>query len=379
MQRYLETLFRRSALFLVPFIVVPALTLVITSYNQRQYEVRATVWVERGQILARVGLPGAGVNEVVAQGISDRLRTLDFLGQVMDQSGLTDAILAGEWPTSSRLQRQLNTVPILRNVRDILGLAPPNSVDEAMGAGIGMVSRSLRVTSIGENLVRVAYFGSEPLVGQRLIEETLRIHQQEDMAARTRESEVGTEYLTGELQTQEGRFLTSAAKLERFQAEFPPPPFGLERAPEEQQELQRLQQALELNRTSYVASLDRLENLRLASSAVISTADLHFRILDPPKGTSAASTVSLRTMGMMGMLGGTLGTLMGTVAIVLTTWRDGMIRTRADVERTIETDVIVEVPLLPGPAIERLTLLKAAMGLAYTGSQHGQGAPNHNG
>ena len=366
MQRYLETLFRRKALFLIPVIVIPALALVITSYTQRRYSVQALVWVEQGQILQSVGLPGAGsgANEVVAQALSDRLKTVAFLQQIMGRSGLTAAILAGEWPEPSQLQRQLNSVPILRNVSDILGLAPPDSVDEALVTGIRMVGRSLGVSTSGDNLVIVVYSGSEPVLGQRLIEETLSIHQEEALAARTRESEVGMAYLNRELRTQEERFLASTAKLERFEAEFPLPPLGLQRPPEELQELQNLQQAVELNRTAYIAALNRLEGLRLASNAAISTADLYFRVMDPPISSRGGSSVSPRTMGMMGMLGATLGTLLGVVAIVLTTWRDGMIRTRADVERTIETPAIVEVPLLTWSVREGPPPLMVAMGLA---------------
>jgi len=316
--------------------------------------------------LKSVGLSGtgSGANRVVAQALRDRLKTQAFRQQVMNRSGLTDAILAGEWPEPSQLQRQLNSLPILRNVSDILGLAPPDSVNEALVMGIRTAGRSLKVSTSGNNLIIVVYSGSEPVLGQRLIEETLSIHQEEALAARTRESEVGTEYLTRELQTQEERFLASAAKLERFEAQFPPPPFGLQRPGQELQELQNLQQAVELNRTAYIAALNRLESLRLASSAAMSTADLYFRLMDPPISSGGGAGVSPRTMGMMGMLGVTLGTLLGIVAIVLTTWRDGMIRTRADVERTIETPAIVEVPLLTRSLRDRSLLLMVAIGLA---------------
>ena len=347
MQRYLETLFRRKALFLFPFLAIPLLTLTITFYVGRQYTVAASVWVEGGQLLAGPGSGRVPLNVETAQVVNDRLGTLGFLSEVMDRAGLTDAILAGEWPKPTRLQTQLDSLPVLSQIGRLLGLGPPKSVAEALREGFDTSRRSVKATARGRNLVLIVYSGSDPVLGQRLIEEAIKLHQEETLATAVRETETGVEYLSRELAAQHTRLGASAESLARFEQEFPRPPVGLQRPSEELKELQRLQQDTRLEEARYLAAMNRIEDLRLRSDAAIATSDLRFRVIDPPRAGGQGARVSPRTMAMMGMAGVTLGLILGVVAIVLTTWRDRTIRTRADVERAIETPLIVEPPVVP--------------------------------
>ena len=360
MQRYLETLFRHKALVLIPVIALPFLTLLVTFYTERVYVVRASVWAEGTSILSTNEPTG---NEFGARVINDRLRTVAFVDKVRDRSGLTDAILAGEWPQLTRLQRRLDSNSLLRKMGKTLGIAPPSSVDEALAMGLTAVGRSLNARPVGNNLIVIRYSGSDPALGKRLIEETLSIHQEETLATRLREAEAGVEYLTRQLRTQEERLIASREELARFDNEFPPPPLRLQRPPEELKELRRLQQTQTLDEARYLAALNRLEDLRLRSDASISTTDLRFRVIDPPVAGSGQGRVPPRKLAMMGFMGLTLGIMFGTVAIVLITWRDGMIRTRADVESAVDTPAIIEVPLLPAQGMDRLHLLKECHGV----------------
>lgn len=370
MQRYLETMFRHKAVFLIPIIALPLLTLLVTSYTERRFTVRATVWVEGTSILPSNELVG---NASGARVINDRLSTMAFVVEVRDRSGLTDAILAGEWPQVTRLQRRLDSNSLLRRLGEILGLAPPSSVDEALDMGLAAIFRSVNARPVGKNLIVISYKGSEPALGQRLIEETLSIHQEETLATRLRESDAGVEYLTRELNTQEDRLIASGEELTRFDDELPPPPLGLARPPDELKELRRLQQAQALNETRYLSALNRLEDLRLRSDASISTTDLRFRVIDPPVAGDGSSTVPKRKMAMMGFLGLTLGIMFGTVAIVLITWRDGMVRTRADVEYAVDTPSIIDVPRLPALGKDKLRLPRYSHGVGPQGWQDSYG------
>ena len=345
MQRYLETLFRRKALFLVPAIVIPVLAAAVAFYVGREYVIRASVWTQNTQILAE-GNPGTrrAANDVEAQAINDRLGTVAFSSQVMDRAGLTDAILGGEWPQPTRLQAQLSGIPMVEGLARQLGMMPPDSLNKGLLEGLNTV-RDITAITAGDNLVLVTYIGSDPTLGQKLVEETISLHLEEVVASRMREGAAGIEYLTRQLKTQEDKFIASNEVLARFDAEFPPPPGGLERPPEELQERQSLQKEVVLDEAQYISALNRLEDIRLRSDASISTADLRFRVVDPPSAPSGGgASISPRTIAVMGLLGVTLGGIMGVSAIVITTWRDGTVRSRADIQRVIHTPLIVEVP-----------------------------------
>ena len=364
MQRYLETLFRHKRLLLIPVIAIPMLTLLVTFYTGKKYVVVSSVWAETTRLIPNT--EGNAPNVRGARLINDRLRTKAFRKEVMDASGLTDAIQEGTWPTPTSLQARFDSNALLRRVGGPLGLSLPQSPRAAAAMASTMIRRSVSATAAGSNLIFIVYTGSDPAVGQRLIEETLDIHADETLARRVREADVGVEYLTRELRTQEERVLTSAAKLASFESQYPPPPLGIQRPSEEVQDLQRLQQINALDESRYVAALNRLEDLRQRSDASLSSADLRFRIIDPPVGGSANSTVSPRKLGMMGVLGVTIGMMLGIIAIVLITWRDGTVRTKAEVESIIETPAIIEVPDL-GRLFEDQPLL--------VGDIHGVGAP----
>jgi len=375
LQPYLETLFRHKAVFLVPLIIIPFIIVLVTFYAERQYVVRASIWVEGTRILPTDESTGRlTLNEFGARMINDRLRTRAFLEQVRDRSGMTDAVLAGEWPQLTDLQRWLDSNPLLRRVGTIFRVAPPRTVEGAMAKALITVGRSLRASPVGNNLIVIRYGGSSPALGQRLIEETLSIHQEERLATRLREAEAGVEYLTRQLRAQEERLTVSREELTRFEEEFPPPPLGMQRPSEEFKELQRLQQGQALDEARYLAALDRLEDLRLRSDASLSTTDLRFRVVDPPVAGSGGSRVPPRKLGVMGMTGLTLGIILGTVAIVLITWRDGTVRTRADVESAFGTLAIIDVPLLPSQGKDRLRLLKDSLGVGPRDSQDSRGA-----
>jgi hypothetical protein len=65
----------------------------------------------------------------------------------------------------------------------------------------------------------------------------------------------------------------------------------------------------------------------------------------------------------MGMMGGVLGTMISAVAVVLITWRDQMIRTRANVEKIINVPSIIEMPGIPSSGGLNPMLLRSAIGL----------------
>ncbi len=352
-------------MFIAPAILIPILTLGIAFLTGRQFVVAASIWVQPSQLLSEGGSSSSrnAPNLIEAQVINDRLATEDFRGQIMDRSGLTDVILDGQWPQPTRVQEVVNSNGILRKAAKILGLAAPQNPNEAIAYALSMVGDTLKVKVIGDNVVVVWYEGPEPQLGQRLLEETINVHKEERIASQIRETEAGVEYLTRQLESQQQRLQVSTENLLRFEEEFPPPPLGLQRPPDELEQLQQLRQAQQLDQTLYLDTLSRLENLRIRSDASISTSDLHIQVIDAPFAGNSGATISIRKMGMMGMMGVTIGLILGTVFIVVITWRDGVIRTTSDVRRMIGEVSVVELPEVSVSNDQRAGVLRAATGL----------------
>ena len=82
-----------------------------------------------------------------------------------------------------------------------------------------------------------------------------------------------------------------------------------------------------------------------------------------PTVDSNGPKMDVRKLGMMGVIGATLGVILGILTIVTITWRDTKVRTKEDLGALIETPIIVEVPHVKYSEKKRPLLLKVAMGL----------------
>ena len=92
-------MYRRKILFLAPMIGIPILTVLVTFITGSQYMVNATLWVEQIQLIQNDSSRSRmASNEVDTRIINDRILTRDFRFQIMERSGLLDAIEAGQWP-----------------------------------------------------------------------------------------------------------------------------------------------------------------------------------------------------------------------------------------------------------------------------------------
>jgi len=119
-------LYRRKILFLVPMTGIPVLTVLVTFITGSQYTVNATLWVEQTQLIQNESSRSrVAANRLETQIINDRIRTRDFRLQIMERSGLLDAIEAGQWPRVSPLEKCIAEIPVVSNLAYAAGLLPP--------------------------------------------------------------------------------------------------------------------------------------------------------------------------------------------------------------------------------------------------------------
>jgi uncharacterized protein involved in exopolysaccharide biosynthesis len=351
LRRYLETLFRLKELFLIPIIAVPVIAVLALASMGRQYEIKASVWVEPSPLLDPVALSRTPPNQLEAQALKERLETESFRKEIMDKVGLTDAILQGQWPVSSKLGNLVEDAGLarvvgLRTILKQLGLVSPSSTNEALRAGLSMIKRSIRVTPEGNNLLRITYNGKEPELGRRLIEETITLYNEKTLQNRVQEGQAGIDFYGRQVLAQEARVREASEAVRQHLEQYPAPPPGQARSAIEQAELDNLQRAYNLELALYESALRKLEQVRVAAEGLVSNRTQFFQVVDPPS-TPDPTRFTKRGVAAVLLLGLTLGVGLGLLPIIFFTWIDNTVRSRQDIEKLVNTSVILDVPLIP--------------------------------
>lgn len=348
MKRYLETLFRFREVFLIPVLTIPIIALVAMAYTGKQYEVVSSIWVQPSPFLDPLIRSRTTPSEIEAQALREWLATKAFRKEIMDRVGLTDAIRRGEWPAPSQLKVK------------IPGLASAVSKDAALDAGLDMIGDRLRISTPGDNLLRIRYKGKEPFLGERLVDETIDLYNEKALKSQAAGVKTGIGFYTRQVQQQKNRLDEAAGELRTFLELRPAPPPGEPRPADEEAALENLRRNYLLEQTLYESGLRRLEQVRTEGEAAISNRTQSFVIVDPPDEPKTTGFTK-RSIVMYLMLGSTLGVALGLVPIVLLTWLDNRVRTRDDVERLVRAPLIVQVPLLPRSWKRHAGLVRVAL------------------
>lgn len=362
MRRYVATLFRLKELFLIPIITVPAIALIVTFYTGREFEVQAKIWVDPvGFLQAEDQIPDRVTpSSIEANRLTEWLSTESFRAEVIERSGLADAIDQGLWPVPSDLGEQVSGVPVVRSLARGMGVVTPVNRDQAEDLAQGVVEKQISVAAEGNNLLSVSYTGVEPFLGKRLVEETIIIYNERSAIRQITDSELGTEFYGRQAELQLQKLNSAEEALRNFLAANPEPLPGQTRPASEVAELDRLQRAIALERTLYEDSLRTLEQVRIRSEAVISGRNDSFAVVDlpevPPNARLASSALILNLI-----VGITLGGMITGAGVIVLTWTDRTIRTKEDVEETVNIPLVEQVPLLSGFSEKKNTSVRSAL------------------
>lgn len=349
MRRYVATLFRLKELFLIPIITVPAIALIVTFYTGREYRVEAKIWVDP------VGLtPGEDrtsdrvtPSTVEANTLTEWLSTESFRAEVINRSGLSDAINQGLWPVPSDLGEQVAGVPVVRSLARGMGVVTPVGRDEAQDLAQSVVEKQITVSSEGTNLLAVAYTGIEPFLGKRLVEETIIFYNEKSASRQLENSELGVEFYSRQESLQLQR-LQAAEEAERnFLINNPEPLPGQTRPASELAELDRLRRTIALERTLYEEASRRLELVRIEGESAIASRNESFAVVDLPEVPDSPRLASSALILNL-IVGLTLGGMITGAGVIALTWTDRTVRTKEDVEETVSIPLVEQVPLLSG-------------------------------
>jgi uncharacterized protein involved in exopolysaccharide biosynthesis len=353
MNRYLDTLFRNKQVFLIPLVATPLMALLVMLYLGTAYQVEALIWAQPSQLFdpMRDERSSLAANERESQAIQEWLETEAFRKEVMDQVGLTAAIMGGQWPAPSRMSLEAQRLGLtqiwgLRQALRPLGLVPPDDTQEALDQALGMVRKTLSVSAEGQNLMRITYRGPEPALGQAMVEQVINLYRERVLRSRTQEAQMGIDFYGRQLQIQEARLHDSSEQYRQFLESHPAPIPGQLRPASEEATLEALRRAYQLEQSLYESYLRRLDEVRIESEAAISNRDITFQVVDHPQQPEVAA-FSATTIGTTLIIGILLGAILGTLPIVAMTALDGSVRTTGDIEQIAAPPFVAQVPLIP--------------------------------
>lgn len=378
MRRYLETLFRYKLLFLIPVIIIPVIALLAAFYGAREYQVEASLWVEPVPFLQPGALSGGttklAVNAPQAAAMQEQLSTEAFRRDMMDRTGLTLAIQGGKWPVPTKAQKQvrelgLTQVPGVRSVLKIMGLVIPSDQATNLSNGLTMIRDSMKVAAVGNNLVKITYKGQEPLLGKRLIEEAISLHDEKAQVMRTQEARQVIDFYTRQLAIHQDAVTQTGIALQQYLETHPDPPIGQTRPPVEQREMDGLKRNLAAAQSLFDSTQRTLETVRVTSEAAVSNLNTTLQVVDAPREPNTAA-FTRRYITMMVLLGFGLGVLAGLLPILLMTWLDNRLRSRDEIEQALPVPLIVQLPVFPQKAGQERDVARSALTRqAITGGQ----------
>ncbi len=362
LRRYVATLFRLKELFLIPIITVPAIALIVTFYTGREFRVEAKIWVDPVNFLPSDSRTSDRVTPSGAEAatLTEWLSTESFRAEVIQRSGLADAIDQGLWPVPSELGEQVSTIPLVRGVARGMGVVIPASRDEAEDLAQKVVEDQISVRSEGNNLLAVAYTGIEPFLGKRLVEETIIFYNEKASIRQIENSQLGTEFHGRQAELQLQKLQAAEAAERNFLITNPEPLPGQTRPASELAELDRLRRTIALERTLYEDAQRTLERVRIEGERAISSRAESFAVVDlpvvPAEPRLAGSALVLNLI-----VGLTLGGMITGAGVIALTWTDRTVRTKEDVEETVSIPLVEQVPLLSGFSDRKNTSVRSAL------------------
>ncbi|HEX5141478.1 MAG TPA: hypothetical protein VFX19_11075 [Dehalococcoidia bacterium] len=339
MKPYVETLFRRPRLVILPALLLPILTVVALLVLPQDHATTATLWVDvaieqdytnSSKVLT--------ASQEEAKAFHDRLETLAFRKQVVIDAGLAPLVEARQWPEPSKLGSwfaSLGLSPIAKK----LGGSQPSTVDEAWQRATDYILKSITVEDKGENLVLVTYSGPDAANAQTLVQAATDNYLKEKAAAAQRkvdESNRVHDPIIAALATEVEQARQAWAN---FAASLPAQP-----NPSQQQQAADLEKA-------YRDSAERLDELQLnRDSSTLSALTQwtnkspNLTLVDAPDKPAGGLGViaALKFVVLAGALGGVIGCFM----VILRTWFDHEVRIAEDVEARLGAPVVAVMPLL---------------------------------
>lgn len=340
MRRALEALFRRLSRFIVLLLLLPIIGFAIGFVLPRSYEAQASLWAnQRYAVIGATGTESdllATPAETQATALNELLDTRVFALEVANQTHLADTLS-----------------PAVH--------ADPNARDDAL---VQAITGRVLVAAQGTNLFTITYTDKSAQIAQQVVAAVITSYGQQSQGLSVIEGQNLLDAYQAQLPQAE-KDAAAAAQAEQQYINQHPTETAAELANDPQYSLlhaktQQEQTALQNIRT-------QIANLQQQIALVSGGPNQLFQVLDKP--TVPVRPVSrTKTLIMAGGGGLVLALLACALYLALLVRRDRTLYTPAEVQRTTELRVLLQLPALPTSTV---SASRGALAVA------GERAPTH--
>ena len=312
--RLLETFFHRWWLCLLPAVLLVGLGAASVATAKSNYLSQGVMYVESQTLLSKLtGTDNNAANNAFltpAQDANARLTSLigtdEFINSIVDRAGLTDSVKAG-----------LLTVIQIR--------------------------RSIAVSSLSANTLRVSGSSLDPQVSYRLAQGTIDSFTQWVIDASITDSTTAEQFLNSLAQTYKTDLQVANDNLQKYLQAHPEPALVGSRPASETIAITGLTGEVTDANSRYTSTLSKAEDARLTSAQTRSNVAGRLRLVDAPKVPPASTSSRKKTIVRMGLFS-ILGLALSAVAVFVGTVTDKTFRSPEEIRQRLGVPLLAVVP-----------------------------------
>ena len=314
--RFLESYFRHRWLSLLPIVLMAGVAMLSIVSAKTTYISQGVIYVRKETLLASLtSLQDTGFSWVTpAQATVDEMRELmqtdSFIRSVVQQTDLESEMSKG---------------PIVVK----------QTIDEARQAAW--------IQTMGKNLVAVGTAHGNGPITQQIVAAIFETYIQWKINASAQQGVQAQTFFAGLIQEYKASMDQAQAAMDSYLTDHPGPVRG-DRPPSEQQDVTRLQSAIDLAATRLATALDKEENARLALTQAESDARQTYLVIDAPPLPVKPET-SLKSTAIKGLIFVVAGVFLSVGGVVVGALIDRSFRFPIDVRHGLDLPVLATVPV----------------------------------
>ncbi len=313
--RILESYFQHRWLYMIPVVLMTAMSGVYLTLKEPAYIAKGIVYVQKESLLAQL----TSVRDVGFSYNTPAQETATELSDLMQTDAFIRAIIQ-----KTELEEKMTEAPSVVN----------DTIDEVRG--------DVWASPLGNNQILIGASYDNPLVAFQLVSATIDNFKQWKINSDRIESETALIFFEGLLATYKIDLESTRQDLEDYLQNNPEPPRG-DRPELEILQIDRLKSELQQANSRFAKAFDNVESARLALAQVDSNATQTYILIDNPIQPTEPES-SLKTMAIEIVLFVVVGVMLSVIGIGGSALLDRSFRFPVDAHNLVKLSVLASIP-----------------------------------
>jgi|Deesub1362A_J573_1020465.scaffolds.fasta_scaffold00985_13 uncharacterized protein involved in exopolysaccharide biosynthesis len=323
MKEFLEVIFRRKRLFIIPFLVIFLIPSIFSFFFLRTYEASALLWVDSDTALSRLAL-----NQTGGGGSLPAARYLETLTQLLE--------------SRTFIERVVNKTDLKGKVKTARELSK--------------IKARLKAFSVGPNTIKVVYYGRNPVLAKQIVQATTEEFVDWNLEFIQKENAATISFFESQLELSKKKWEESRKALQKFKEKHPETELLEERkltlspiktgaTPQVKLEFDRLQKEYEYTSKMLESAIDDLAQAKVTAEVKLYKQKRLFRIIDPPR---VPATFSRKKLLLPIAVSFFLALAFSLGLVTFVEWMDQSIKTEEEASKTLDIPVLASIPKISG-------------------------------